>query len=154
MPARRDDEGAGFVELEGDGKPLVPDGQYEAVFEYHETAFILRTKAAKVFLRFRIVTPGEHEGVKLFRAYRVAKLRSKPGKHGSFSLTRGQDLFFDLCRWLDIRQRPDRVSLHDLRGKVWRIRTRTVSRDFRQRELPGFARYSVVDDLLEISAGT
>lgn len=135
------------VELIEDDKPLLPDGRYEAAYLGHETAFVFQN--AKVFLRFRIVTPGEQFGMEVFRAYRATKLVGKPCKNGKFKLRRGSDLFTDVARLLDIKARPDRLSLHSLKHKVWLIKTRTVVADYKQRPLPDWARYSVVDEILQ-----
>ena len=98
-------------------KPRVPDAEYRAVLARHETAMVFRTP--KVFLRFRIVDIGPHFETILFRAYRVHKLRSKPGPGGQIGLRPGNELFADLVRLLDIRARPDRISLRDLEGRIW-----------------------------------
>ena len=128
-------------------KPRVPDGEYQAVMLGHNTAYIFRT--AKVFLRFQIIDTGPHFGVELFKAYRVAKLRSKPGPNGQISLRPNNELFVDIVRLLHIRQRPDRVSLHDLKNRGWKIKTRTVTTDYKQRPLPEWLHYSVVDRIIE-----
>ena len=128
-------------------KPRVPDGHYIAVMLRHETAYIFRT--AKVFLRFRIIDTGPHFDVQLFKAYRVWKLRSKPGANGQISLRPNNELFLDIVRLLQIRQRPDRVSLHDLKNRAWKISTRTVTTDYQQRPLPEWLQYSVVDRIIE-----
>lgn len=128
--------------------PLVPDGKYQAVLVRHETAFVFKT--AKVFLWFRIIEPGEHYGKELYRPYRVKRLIGKPGKNGSFRLAPGSDLFSMLVRVLDMSKRavrPDRISLRALRHGVLEIKTRTVTKDYQQREAVEWLRYSVVDDV-------
>lgn len=135
------------VELIEDNRPLLPDGRYEAAYLGHETAFVFQN--AKVFLRFRIVTPGTYFGLEVFRAYRATKLVGKPCKNGKFKLRRGSDLFTDVARLLDVKARPDRLSLQFLKHQVWLIKTRTVAVDYKQRPLPDWARYSVVDEILQ-----
>ena len=104
-------------------------------------------------MHFRIIEPGEHYGKLLYRAYRVKALRGKPGKNGGFKCTRHQELFKMLVRVLDLKSRPDRISLNQLRGKVLKISIRTVKQDYRQQDLPEFCWYSVVDDIISITAG-
>jgi hypothetical protein len=130
-----------------DERPRVPDGLYSAVFTHHETALAFRNP--KVFLHFRIVDPGEHFGKVLFRAYRVASLIGKPGRFGRFKVRRRHELFLMLVRVLEIKARPDRLSPQALKNVVVRIKTRTVTTDFEQRELPQWLHYSVVADVLE-----
>lgn len=128
--------------------PLVPDGKYQAVLVRHETAFVFKT--AKVFLWFRIIDPGEHYGKELYRPYRVKRLIGKPGRNGSFKLAPGSDLFSMLVRVLDMGKkamRPDRISLRALKNGVLEIKTRTVTKDYQQREAVEWLRYSVVDDV-------
>jgi hypothetical protein len=132
-------------------KPHVPDGDYSAILIGHDTAFIFRT--AKAILRFRIATPGPQCGIELFKAYRVWKLRSKPGRGGQIALRPTNELFVDLVRLLQIKQRPDRISLRDLQGIVWRITTRTVTKDYQQRPIPDFLQYSVIDRIIEAETG-
>ena len=139
------------IEVAESAHPRIPDGDYEAVFVRHETALLLKT--GKVFLWFRIVTPGSHFDAEICRPYRCREIIGRPGKGGRFKLNRGSDLFKDLARLLDVARRPDRISLQDLRGSVWIIRTRTVDRDHRQRPIPEAARYSVVSEILHAAAG-
>ena len=143
-----------FTEPEGDpdvivdysSRPLlVPDGKYQAVFVRHETAFVFR--AAKVFLWFRIVNPGDYFSVELYRPYRVKKLLGKPGRGGKFKLAPGSELFTMLCRVLDIKARPDRISLLGLKHCILEIKTRTVTTDYLQRDVPDWLHYSVIADV-------
>jgi hypothetical protein len=144
--------------------PLIPDAVYEAVLTHYEGCVMHSWKnAAKVYLHFKIVTPGEHFGTRVYRAYNVRRLRGKVGKVGTpqkncgFAVGRRSELLRMLVRVLDLRIRPDRVSLLKLKGSVLRIRTRTVTKgaaeDGRQIELPAALRYSVVADILGKNTG-
>jgi hypothetical protein len=53
-----------------------------------------------------------------------------------------------LFRVLNVRHRPDRISLLGLKHSVLQVRTRTVTSDYRQEPLPENLRYSVVSDVL------
>jgi hypothetical protein len=131
--------------------PLVPDNEYQAVFVHYETAYIFR--CPKVILWFKIVEPGEHFGKMVFRPYRVKAIKGKPRRGGGIVLRRGSDCFKMLCRVLDLKLRPDRISLNGLRECVLRIRTRTVTKDYAQDSLPDWLQYSVVDDILRKETG-
>ena len=137
---------AGEGEMDCGNAPLLREGEYRAVLTSHETAIVFR--APKVFLHFRIIDPGEWFGAMLYRAYRVKSLAGRPSKNGGFKVTRGGDLFEMLCRVLDIRSRPDRVSVAPLRGIVLKVKVRTVTHDYQQRPLREWLRYSVVADVL------
>lgn len=133
--------------------PTVPDEIYSAIFTHHETAFVFRT--SKVFLYFRIIDPGEHFGKILYRAYRAGALKGEPRRNGGFKLRRGSDLLSMIFRILEIsKARPDRVSLHEIKNCVLKIKTRTVTKDYQQHALPECMRYSVVADIIEKTTGT
>jgi hypothetical protein len=147
--------GDGTIELQS-LPPLIPDGIYRALCLGHETAIVFRT--AKVFLQFRVVEPGEQFGKMLYRPYRASgfiRTGKGPGSGLRIKLKARSELFGMLCRVLDLpaRTRPDRVGLREMKGKVFKVKTRTVTRDYRQKEIPGFLRYSVVDDVLSLEAG-
>ena len=130
--------------------PLVPDGVYEAVYVRHSIATVFNTR--KLFVWFRIVEHGDYYQHELFRAYRL-KGKKAPDKKGALNVGVRSDLYRMLVRVQDIKLRTDRLSLRSLKGVVLQIKTRTVSKDFEQRELPTWLRYSVVDDVLKKLTG-
>lgn len=138
-----------------DSKPLIPDAVYTAICSGCDVKQVFQT--LKVFLRFRI-SEGPHEGVELFRAYRVQG-RIIPGKGPGSGprprLKRSGDLYKMLCRVLNLPRntKAHRVSHKELNGKLCRVHTRTVTKDHRQKPLPEHERYSVVDEVLTIEAG-
>lgn len=134
-----------------DAPACIPPGQYEAVYLHHQTAFIFNS--AKVFVHFRI-TDGDYTGMKLYRAYRVKKLRGKPRKGGSFELGHTHELYRQFVRLTQAKERPDRLSLRRLKNCVLQIRVRTVKKDSKQRELPDALQYSVVDSIESLLAGS
>ena len=126
--------------------PQVPAGDYDAIYVHHETKYIYQ--CPKVFVWFRIVSPGPAHNVMVYRAYRVRALTTKQGRNGGFKAARGSDIYHDLGRILDVRLRPDRVSATRLAGVVCRVRVRTVVKDHKQRAIPEWDHYSVIDRLL------
>lgn len=139
------------IVLDDAGRQRVPDGVYEAVYIRHETAISWRTP--RVYIWMRLVTPGPHMGVELYRAYRVASLIGRPGRSGRFKLRRGHELCAMLVRVLDIRVRPDRFSPCALGGRVLQVKTRTVIKDHAGRPLHDWLRYSVIDDIITATTG-
>lgn len=139
-------------EVVGDDWPLLTAGEYQVQMLHHETSVIFQTP--KVYIHFKILDPGEHHGARVFRAFRVRSLIGRPGKWGRFRLSRGSDLFRTLCRLYPNDPRPDRVSLRALKNTVLRVNVRTVNTDRRQRELPPVCRYSVIDEILSVEAGS
>jgi len=126
--------------------PSIVPGRYEAIYTHHETKFIYQ--CPKVFVWFRIVSPGPAYDTMVYRSYRVRALTTKQGKNGGFKASRGSDIYHDLGRILDIRLRPDRVSAASLRGVVVSVNVKTVLTDFKQRPIAEWDQYSVIDKLL------
>ena len=153
-----DEDGDDTIEIDGQRWPLVPDGQYVAVFVHHETARMFRTRdnpdgTCKCFLHFKLIGPGEYVNMRLYRAVRVSGLIGKPAKHGRFRLRQRSDLFVEMARLFGNTRRLDRLSLKWLRPVLLRVTVRTVKRDYRQRELPQILWYSVVSSIDSIEAG-
>jgi hypothetical protein len=132
--------------------PLIPPGEYDVIYVHHETARIFQS--CKAFVWFRIVTPGPAHNVMVYRAYRVRALTTKPGKNGGFKAARGSDVFHDIGRILDVRMRPDRVSAKRFAGIVCRAQVRTVVKDYKQRPIPEWSQYSVVEKLIHAETET
>jgi hypothetical protein len=89
----------------------------------------------------------------IYAAYRVRSLKGKPRKNGGFRVAAHGELFVMVCKVLSERGRPDRFSLLPLKAKVLRIKTRTVKRDYRQRDIPDARRYSVVNAITGCDTG-
>lgn len=124
----------------------VPDAVYVVRFVEFETLFLFNS--GKVILRFEVVE-GDLAGTRLVKPYRVKKLLSRPRKGGRFILGRSSELLRDLVRLTATKIRPDRLSLEVLRRQLWRVRTRTVETDYKQRPIPEPLRYSVIAEIVE-----
>jgi hypothetical protein len=146
-PARRPDNVVDLADgiVEGREWPLVPDGEYLATYQGHECVELAQfRKAPKVFIRLRLFDAGEHSGKMLFRAYRVRRRIDSR----RFVVGRRSHLLKMYYRIVEHRVRPDRLNLRELRHHLLRIRTRTVTIDGDQRDLPRALWYSVVADIL------
>ncbi len=131
--------------------PTIPVGVYQAVFTHYETAMVFRTP--KAFLWFRIIEPGPYFGLVIYRPYRLKALKGNPRKNGGVLLGGNAELTRMLVRVLHIKVRLKRLSPHALAGKVLRIKVRTVTTDYKQRDIPEPLRYSVVDDVVGCETG-
>lgn len=138
------------VQVDDTNSPRVRDGEYIARFVEHETLFLF--SSGKVVLRFELAEC-EFAGVRLLRPYRVKRLLGRPGKGGRFMLGRSSELLRDIVRLSEARTRPDRASLAFMRGRLWRVRTRTVENDYRQRPIPEPLRYSVIGEIIGAETG-
>ena len=125
--------------------PKIPEGLYKAVFVRAETAVVF--KCPKIFLYFRIVQMGSFYETELYRPYRVYAIAGK-GRSTKFTLKPRSELLRMLRRISGSPVRRDRASLSVLRGKVLQIQVRTVTKDYRQRVLPDFDQYSVIEDVI------
>lgn len=143
----------GDIEVEGEVTwPLLPDGEYTAKFLKQDVVSLKMFRGAtRLFAHFEILDLGPHRGTHVYGAWPVLATVAN-GKRRT-SVKPKSNLNIMLCRVLGHRVRPARISLHSLRGCVLRIRTRTVKKNFHQKILPPFMRYSVVDEILCIEAG-
>lgn len=145
--------GTAIEELEVDASPpLIEEGTFDAVFVRAESARVFNTN--KLFLHFRIVTPGKAHGTVLYRAYRAKGATVGPRSPHSIRIAKRGELLLTLCRLFGRNVRPDRVSLKCLRGLVLQVTVRTVTSDYRQRPLPPQLFYSVIGDVVGIAAGS
>ncbi len=131
--------------VEGADWPLVPDAEYLAVYQGHDCIEMASFRGApKVFIRFKLAEAGPHTGKTLFRAYRVRRrIDSK-----RFAVGPRSELLAMICRVMDPPTRQRQISLRDLKRHLVRVRTRTVIKDGRQRDVPAAMRYSVIDEIL------
>jgi hypothetical protein len=123
--------------------PRVPNGEYEVSF--------LRVKRKpmfgneRVFLWFKILTPGEWYGRELYMTCKVPP----NGRWGTSSK-------FLLSWVLAAGKNPtrrDRMNTSVFRNKVFRAKIRVVTETWKQAKRTREQEYSVIDELLEVVAG-
>ena len=124
--------------------PAIPNGdQYELVFVRGEKGY--QWGRLKLFLWFKMGTPGDWVGREFFMACNVAP----SGKWGPSSK-------FWLMWVLAADRRPsraDRMSTAVFKNKVFRARMRKVLKTSKQINRTSAQQYSVVDELLEVTVG-
>jgi hypothetical protein len=126
--------------------PLIPAGDYEAVYVSHET--FNQSFGPKVKITFRIVKMGPFYEKLIDGWYNVKDLKSKPGKHRKPILSRHSKLTTELLHVLGIKERVSRLSPIQLKGKLLEVRVRTVKQNSRQKKYSDIQQYSVVDSIL------
>lgn len=142
-----------LIEIAGRPRPRIEPGDYEARLLGWDTVRMQQFGgSSKVFLEFEIVC-GEYADTRLFAAYRVKAINGKSKRRGGFTLGRGSELLRQLGI-LGLLTRPDRLSLEPLRKVILQVRVRTVARNAKGRPLPEELRYSVVDEMLNVQAGS
>jgi hypothetical protein len=124
--------------------PLVPNGEYEVFF----LRAIKRDmwKRDKLFLWFRIVTAGEWNGQDIYMVCNVAH-------DGRWT----PSCKFYLAWVLAAGRRPnrrDRLSTNVFRNKIFRARVKVVTTTAKRVNRTPEQQYSVIDDLLEVCAGS
>ena len=125
-----------------DYKPLIPNGTYEAQCIKYDSKFVLR-KTRKVFLTFKILNLGEHQGKQIFQAYNMPyDGRIKTG-------TKYYKTWCMVNRW-NKPSRNAKMSPRLFINKIYKIKTRTVKPLHDGKEMPENFRYSVVDAILEV----
>ena len=88
----------GECQLVGPEYSLIPEGEYQAIYLYHETSNIFTRKegkaktGGKLYLWFEILPfhSGEINEKRLFKSYNVTSLVGKKGRGGKFRMTRGK----------------------------------------------------------------
>jgi hypothetical protein len=134
-------------------RPLIPDGRYQARLVRAEAESMrMYGGAPRLFLHFEIIEPGEHYGIRLYGAWRLAAITLEHGKKRCKATPSGEAAIM-MKRLLGSAARTDRVSFNSLRGKVLLVQTRTVKTTGRQRKRGKGDWYSIVDDIVEIAAG-
>lgn len=147
--AQGDTEPDGVIDFGGaeDPTPLIPEGTYEAIY----------TRASKKYwafgdyhvqLFFRILDAGPHEGTELYLAMRISP------RGGMKAMSQSSKLIRMITVALGRKPtRRDRLNTAAFHGKAFRVNVRTVTRDAKRQPLNAGNFYSVIDSLLERTAG-
>lgn len=138
-----------FAELDGEPPELVPPGEYDLRFLYHETKRIF--DRPKLFLWFSIVTFGDHFEKRVPRYYGATRLIGPKGKGGRFKVGHKSDFLREFMTLFPVpAKRLDRLPMSQFENVMIVGHVRTVERGYNQRPIPENARYSVVDQLLRV----
>lgn len=130
-----------LIEAKEDSRQFIPEGYYEVVCVKAEKKKYFST--TKLYVTFKVVSPGEYCGLELFKAYNWYD----PPRRGS-------DLFKDLSRLYGKRvTKKTKLPLTLFKNKILRVHVRAVTLDYKQFKLPEHLQYSVIDHLEEICTG-
>lgn len=119
----------------------VPEGIYQATAIRHE--YYPYYDRSKLSLWFQIVD-GPHEGKELFMSFNINKKIFPSSKYYKTRLIASKGLK---------PRRNDRMSPNIFKNKLFTVKVRTVSKGFKGNILSIEDRYSVIDELIEVSAG-
>jgi len=120
-------------------RPLIDEGDYDAVYIRDEEAFVFGTK--KLFLYFKIITPGPQMGVEIYMPFNM---------NYKGLIAAGSKYYRCWClanNW----QQPSRnakMSPNIFKNKFFRVRIRNVKAGFDKTEMPQHLFYSIIDSIL------
>ena len=129
--------------FDDDYKPLIPDAEYEVQCVEYNNQFCFG-KAIKTFLKFKIITEGDHHGKKLFMAFNMPY---------NGRIKTGSKYYKSWCMVNDWRKpsRNAKMSPRHFLNKVYRVKTRIVKPPYNgKKEMPEQFWYSVVDEITEV----
>jgi hypothetical protein len=132
-------------EVDWGDNPLIPEGDYQAVYVHHETTN--GSFGPKVKIIFRIVSQGQHFETLIPAWYNVKDGSTSKRRDAKIKLARGSRLTSELLRVLQIKKRVDRLSPSMLKGYLLTVKVRTVKTDSRQKKLTEAQHYSVISSL-------
>ena len=126
-------------------RPLIPEGKYEAVCTKYEDNFCFM-KARKLFLHFKIITPGEYQGTELFQSYNMpynGKMKLGSKYYKTWCMVNG---------W-KIPTRNAKMSPRFFLNKAYVVNVRTVKPQHNGGTMPKDFYYSVIDQIILVNTG-
>lgn len=124
------------------GYEHIPDGTYEALATRYNCAEFYQRE--KLYIWFRVVSIGPHEGKELFMAFNVFRRITKSSKYYQAWVLANKGAK---------PKKNDRIGPKIFKNKIFTIKTRTVVLGRKQTEFAQDDRYSVVEELLDVCAG-
>jgi hypothetical protein len=124
-------------------RALIPEGVYEAVCTGYDDGFCFG-KCRKLFLTFKIITPGPYLGTGLFMAFNMAYT----GK-----IAAGSKYYKTWClanNW----QKPTRnavMSPRIFKNKSFSVKVKTVKPKHNKAAMPQDFHYSVIEQILNVN---
>ena len=136
--------------IDTDRPILIPEGEYDFMLTNIWKGCMYGGRAPKVFLTFRIVTEGPYYGQHLKRHYNVKGFNKKNEiipRGWTSDLVREYTVLFGLPRTLKY------IGLTKFKGKVIRVKVRTVKTNNRGKALAEPNWYSCIDELTKLITG-
>lgn len=136
--------------IDGYLPPLLPIGDYQMVYQGHETGMLFGRKP-KLMVHLKIVEPGEAFESTVTRYYNITRVIGRLGRHGRFKVAPHGDFLFEYVQLFGTAvRRLDRIPMSAFENKILLGRVATVLSNRNQRQLPEPLRYSVVRELLKV----
>ncbi len=130
--------------------PLVKPGSYDLAFIDYKTALMFAGRAAKLIMRFRIITFGEHFETELYRYYNVARIIGRPARNGKFKCSAKGDFLREFATLFTGRiTRLDRIPMSAFENVIIEGKVSTVTHS-RGKAIPELLQYSVISELRKV----
>ena len=129
---------------------LIPEGEYELMYECHETSYYIGGDA-KVAVWFQIVDHSEYYGTSLARHYNAKKLIGKPAVGGAFTVGMGSDCAHEFAWVTNQLINPARVTLEEFTNIVVLGEIKTVTKTSKKKERHPLMHYSKINAILKAS---
>lgn len=136
-----DDDDDELLGTAGIVPPLVPDGEYLAVFRRAEKGRFERRE--RWFLWFAISTPGPHLKKEVYLSCPC------PENGGSFGMGSNMVAAFTVANG-SMPRRRDRMTKKTFKNKLFRLKTRTVTKNRDGVLKPASDHYSVIEKIISV----
>ena len=138
------------VGIADDLPPIVKPGLYDLALIDYKTALMFAGRAAKLIMRFRIITFGEHFETELYRYYNVARIIGRPQKNGCFKCSAKGDFLREFATLFAGRiTRLDRIPMSAFEKVIIEGKVSTVKQS-RGKPIPELLQYSVISELRRV----
>ncbi|MCL4790434.1 MAG: hypothetical protein KJ040_00085 [Gammaproteobacteria bacterium] len=143
--------------------PLLPEGSYQLAYLGNRTiagfagskSNTRGHKAGKLRIDFRVVDVGEYFDVEVPTFFNVlVPMQASFGRNGAFALVPNSSFLRAYLKLFGRVKRRDRLSLRRFKNVVIEASVRTVKQDRNQKPLAESCHYSVVDELIQVVAGS
>ena len=136
--------------VEDINRPRVAPRLYDLKFEYFETKMMMGVQP-KIVVWFSICGFGEHHGIMLPRYYNARQLKGNPRRGGDFVMGKWGDFLTEYQNLFHIApKRKDRISWLPYREHIIVGRVVDVKKDYKQRPLSKYRRWSKIGELLKV----
>ncbi len=120
--------------------PEIPEGEYLIQYQRHEIARFF--DGLRLYVHFIIISPGQDNGVRIYRTYRLYGPNGRQLRHSS-------DLYKEIQRVLGQGRlrKNTRFNARVFANKILVCSIRTVKVNRKQQPLSADERYSVIDSI-------
>ena len=129
---------------------LIPEGEYELVYECHETSYYIGGDA-KVAVWFQIADHSEYYGTSLARHYNAKSLIDKPSIGGAFTVGMGSDCAHEFAWVTNKLINPHRVTLEEFNNVLVLAEIKTVTQTSKRKDRHPLMHYSKINAILKAS---